>query len=353
MRNRNTQSMVGYVLDNLYWAVILFFLYRKLLFLPVFGLSYRWSQVLLALTVAAGIAAGILVTRKYRRNSLSVLCNLAGGYGVYFCVSFWRHLPIALWVTAGIAAVLVLGYVILVLSNFRRDRKQFCFPDALRKLLTGCFLGCRTLVCLSLAVLIGITAFKPLLGLPFVSPKVSVSDTSSQQEQTISNNMETVLLLQQEQWERLDLPGRVQVMQVIADIEANYLGIGEVTVCSGVLGEKTRGVYENNTRTVTLNLDLLGAGAARDVLKTLCHEVYHAYQHELVILYNSLSQEERQLFLFREAGKYKEEFESYIDGETDYEHYIEQWCEIDSNAYAYDAVEDYYNKIQAYLQEQS
>ena len=72
-----------------------------------------------------------------------------------------------------------------------------------------------------------------------------------------------------------------------------------------------------------------------------------------MILYNSLSQEERQLFLFREAGKYKEEFESYINGEVDYEHYIKQWCEIDSNAYAYDAANDYYNRIHAYLQEQS
>ena len=46
-------------------------------------------------------------------------------------------------------------------------------------------------------------------------------------------------------------------------------------------------------------------------------------------------------------------FESYINGEVDYEHYIKQWCEIDSNAYAYDAADDYYNRIHAYLQEQS
>ena len=88
MRNKNTFGPLEYIWNNFYLSVLLFILYRSLLFCPVFGLSYTASMVLFALSVALSMALGVFLTQKERRNCTSLLCNLALSFGVYSGVSF-------------------------------------------------------------------------------------------------------------------------------------------------------------------------------------------------------------------------------------------------------------------------
>lgn len=355
MKNRNTLGRAEYVWNNLYWAFLLFLWYRNNLFFPVFGFDYKKSVFILAGLVILGIIAGILLTHNRRRNHVSILCNQILSYGSYFVLSLWAIDETMFVNTLIVALILTVAYSVLVISNYLTDRKRMFIENGFKKCVDACLMNGRTIVAYVLVTAILIFAVKPILGLPLMEKSedyLFASEESHQDEgETIAGNMDTLLLLQEEEWKQLDASERLGVMKTVADIEANYLGIPEITVCTEVLEEDTLGHYVDNTRTVTLNLSYLAYADAYTMLLTICHECYHAYQYRLVDLYDELAPDHQELLLFYEASQYKEEFENYIDGSEDYLAYVNQWCESDSDDYAASAVIDYYSRIFLYIEE--
>lgn len=100
---------------------------------------------------------------------------------------------------------------------------------------------------------------------------------------------------------------------------------------------------------ITINIDHLEVDPAHDILDSLCHEARHAYQHRLCDVYDSVSEEQRELLVFYNVQMYKQEFSNYVNGKEDAFGYYYQWCESDARAYAREAVIDYYSKIETYL----
>lgn len=353
MRNKNTMGDWEYIWENLSWAVILFFLYRGIFFCPVFGWSYKLSLFFLAGVVMAGIGVGLILTWKRRRNYISLFTNIVSSYGIYFMISFWNINRRSVILTGVVAVVSVTAYMCLVFANYLRDRKRKRAVVTWGKCISSCLLSGRTLAASVLSILLISTAIKPMLGLPVMEAQADTVIANISQSanvgETIAENMDTILLLQEDQWFRLDASERLHILKTIADIEANYLGFPEVTVCTAVLEKNTLGSYDDSTRTITLNLSRLVCEDASTILETLCHECYHAYQHRLVSVYNALDVQSRELLVFYEASKYNQEFANYIDGNEDYDAYYDQWCETDSREYARDAAEDYFRRIEKYL----
>lgn len=355
MRNVNTMGQLEYVWENVYWSFLIFLLYRNLLFLPLFVFDYRQSSLLLVSSVIFGVSVGILLTHKHRRNHISLVCNVILAYGIFYTLSLWfvdRSLLVNL---ITIAAVLVACYAVLVISTYIIERVRSTVDVSIWRCLSSVLLNCRTLVAFVLASSIMFSISKPLLGFPFseIQKDIVILDTAGSQPEgeTISKNMEAVLLLQEDSWAKLDATERLNVMKVIADIEANYLGIPKVSINTAVLDEHTFGHYNNSTRTITLNLSYLTTASARTMLTTVCHESYHAYQYRLVELYEGLKAEDKDLLLFSEAAQYRDEFANYVDGSDNYYAYSRQWCEADSEEYAEDAVIDYYYRIEQHINE--
>lgn len=355
MRNVNTMGQLEYVWENVYWSFLVFLLYRNLLFLPLFTFDYRQSSLLLVSSVIFGVSVGILLTYKHRRNHVSLVCNVILSYGVYYILSLWFVDRSLLVYFATIAVVLAASYAALVIGTYTIGRVRSKIDVSIWKCLSSVLLNCRTLVAFVLFSSICFFVAKPLLGFPVLEIQediVILDNVGSQPEgETISKNMEAVLLLQEDSWAKLDATERLDVMKVIADIEANYLGIPELSVCTEILEEHTMGYYNDSARTITLNLSYLANADARTMLTTICHECYHAYQHRLVELYNELDSEDRGLLLFYEASQYRDEFANYVDGSDNYYAYSRQWCEADSEKYAEDAVIDYYYRIEQHINE--
>lgn len=300
------------------------------------------------------MSVGVLLTHKHRRNHVSLVCNIILSYGVYYTISLWFIDKKLLAIFTLVAAILVVSYSLLVFITYTIQRLTNNLDVSIGRCISSCLLNCRTFVACVLALTIAFTVAKPLFGFPILAcqEETVLLDTNGTTEgETISKNMDVVLLLQEDSWAHLDAAGRLNIMKIIADIEANYLGIPEVSVCTEVLEEHTMGYYNDSTRTITLNLSYLANADAQTMLTTICHECYHAYQHRLVELYNGLNAEDKDLLLFFEAAQYREEFANYIDGSENYYAYSSQWCEADSEKYAEEAVIDYYYRINQYNKE--
>lgn len=350
MRDINTRGFIGYVVEHFWWWAFLLFVYRNVLFFPIPGIEHGMSWNILICASAAAVFVGLLLTVNRRRNDLSMFINVTLPFSLYFAVTYIKVKPMAVMISAATAAVLALSYGTAVCVNYLRDAKAGIVAVSPAKAAGKCLINMRTLCAIALCTTMFATYGLQFMGVSLLEGKSKAADVG--QRQTIAANIDTVLMLQEDRWALLSIEERMQVLKVVCDIEANYLGINEVRVCADPLGEETLGSYNDKTRCVTLSYELLEQEDAHTLLEVTLHEMYHAYQYRLVDLYNSLQTHERQLLLMRDAARYKENFDNYENGYKSYYAYATQECELDSDNYAAWGVEDYYNRIEAHLAKQ-
>ena len=153
-----------------------------------------------------------------------------------------------------------------------------------------------------------------------------------------------VSLLREEVWVDLTLAERMNVLEWIAAVEGDALGLPfAVQVTEGELEDRVQGTYRNQERQITLSRKLVRNGSALEVLDTLAHELYHAYQYCVVELYQkNEAYQDMLLFSAANAEVYCREFENYQSGtEGGFSEYFNQQVEIDARAFAREICEKY------------
>ena len=355
MKHKARKEIWSYLLENVYWNLLVLWCYQNLLYCTVPGLNVEASLLLLNALVVAGICFGFLLTFRNRRNSLSIFIGAMYPVSFYYILSLWQMEWESITKVMGWTCVAAVCYVVLVGICYVRDRLLSRTRTGVWKCAFGCFMGVRTIVAFGMAVLLIGTCIGLL---PMDTARQKETPTRSESDQTYRNqiiiqNIDALLLLQQDVWRELDLGQRLEVLQIVSEMECANWGIPQVKICALSMSEETLGAYEHGTQTVMLSLEHLAFDEPEDILDTLCHEVYHAYQHRLVDLYNSLNAPERELALFRDVSDYAYEFDHYISGSDEgqtFESYINQKCEADSYAYASQAVSFYFDIINSYIE---
>ncbi len=178
-----------------------------------------------------------------------------------------------------------------------------------------------------------------------------VPETFYGEEWTISNNIDTILLLQESEWDKLSIKQRKDVLNVVLSIEGRYLELfNKINLEFKELEENVEGSYSHSSSTIYISSQLLEYGTAHDNLDTLCHEVFHSAEHQLVEIYQSLPESERNSCNYSElAETYIYEFSNYTRGVNDFNTYYQQRIEADARDYASASVNDYYRRIKEYL----
>lgn len=154
-------------------------------------------------------------------------------------------------------------------------------------------------------------------------------------------NISTISLLSDSCWKEMDTQEKLDTLQVIADIEADYLQIEPVSVVSMHLENHTLGSYNDANRTIKIDFDQHTEYDAMKCLNTLLHECRHAYQHDCV---DSLDWSDEQVLTglyYAQARQWRQNLASYIRSCNDYDAYRNQAIEVDAREYA-DEVEDIY-----------
>lgn len=342
MRDKSTMSKGEFVWNTVYYGLIIYFLFLNSSLIPLGGLTRSKSiWILIIMTVVLSVV-GVLLTCKKRRTTLTAIVNCLGPFLLYFLLSYWVFFKKRLVVALVVVGVLTVSYGILVLVNYFRDRTaNVSFGACLR----SCLLSCRTLATLGMAVAIVLLCGKTVLGIPNIESTEKADLPAKESYHTrlslTKANLDTILLLDNEEWTKLDEAQRLDVLKVLADMETAYHGIDPVALCADPLAENELGNYDAQTRTVTVNLRYLTECDGETLAETIFHECYHAYQHEMVDIFLSVDPAYRGVRIFRDASAYAKEFEDYIHPDEDPEGYENQDCEWDSEYYARDALRDY------------
>lgn len=140
----------------------------------------------------------------------------------------------------------------------------------------------------------------------------------------------------QENWAAADDEQRTALLQQLADYEAGQLGIPPVTLRVQRKDGNVWGTYEHDTGRINIDLEHVESSDVRYVMRTVLHEIYHAYQAYVVAQVDWDSEVAYSAY-FSTARSWKENWENYVqtDGsEEGNEAYALQPVEASARTYA-------------------
>ena len=343
---KNTMGAREYIRLNVLWLVVGIIWYKRLLFKQLPNCTYFDSLVILWTAIILFSVISFFVIFERARNGLSITASVLIPLEIYTVFAYYKFFPILFTVVLSVAAALIVLYSILILNKrIPNNRKRRII---IRRRINKWLCCSRIIAALTLSVLILPLAAKTVFNVPLLSSNIKIKNEIENNSYTIKNNIDELKKLQDSEWQKLSVQEKLNVLQIVANIEGRVLGIStELCVGAKSMPDYVIGQYVVNTDKIYINIDKVDKCDAEETLNTICHESYHAYQAKMADVYNNLSENDKKLKLFKDARKYAENYENYHSSGPKY---YDQPLETDAREYAEDAVDDYYSKIEYYLE---
>lgn len=328
-------TMAAFLLRHIIFVFVANAFYSMLLFRCVGQMGLSNSRCVLWGLVVGCCAWGISWQHQRYRNDFRVFCNVALAFGSYAVITYMALFPARIGLILAISVALAAGYVALI-----QVQPMDCTSPARRRLIRirrieRSVAAVHATLSLGLFCILALFVSSIFFGAAVLNPAVEATDPRQGTDQTIAVNEECLLLLEESRWRALSVRQRLDVMQTVANVECGELGLpGALTVGADDLGQGVYGCYDDQSRRILLDLDMLREEPSCQALITVCHEAFHSYQHRMIDVYDQVGQESRTLQFLRDAGTYRMEFGDYQDGEEDFEAYEAQACETDARSYA-------------------
>lgn len=344
-KDSSTLYFSEFLREGIIYAIIGLTWYRVIFrCIPVW--TYWKSLGLLGLMLCISVLLADLLF-LYQRTEKTVIYGCFVPFGIYTCLIYWHLLKIRIITLSVFAVLLTVAYCMLVC--FRKigngNRKRIMLRRAYRCLTKSFSVLAITSACLCVPLF-----FQAVFTGGILKSSVKAETEYIPEEIMIEKEMDTLLLLQEQEWVSLVPAEKLAVLQTVANIERSYFGIPvEITVVAGKLKENTLGQYNDSTHTISISIDVLENSDASESLEVLTHECQHAYQARLVDAYQNANAVDQQLRLYNAARSYSEEYADYEDGYSSFSDYYSQACESDAREYSYRAVDYYYRIIDEYL----
>lgn len=331
MRDVNTMSKFGYVLENLIWSLLVVRIYKMHCFTNFLSCNYETSNRILYIMVVCFVPIGVLLTIKMRRNSINTAINVAFPFAIYTIFAYINYLWLLILLSLIAACIGGAAYVVMT-NKYSRSATSNRNKTFTKK--RFCLLGIRAIstVCCSFVVIY--LAGTSLTGIQLYRPSENAETTSSSFEEYIEDNKDELSMLDESKWQQLSIGSKLNVLQLVCNAEAKRLGIQHpIYIKSKVFENDLLGEYIESEKTVLINTKLLNEGTVEEVITCITHECFHSYQHNLVNLYNSVNDEQKHLAVFDKAREYKDEFADYKGGDC-FDEYYNQTVESDSRNYS-------------------
>lgn len=349
MNDKQSMGIIEFIISDIWWGIVVWLYYKNFLFRHIDPFSLRESRYILAALVVVTSLIGILLEYRSHRDYFSIALNLAFGFGIYAILTYLPVKPRLICFIIAVSSILAIIYSADVLCHRIRNRKKFKRILFRRLLRAG--RGSALILGAGLTVLMVYMGANVFFGSFLITPSVTPTNQTDGAGQHIADNMDTLVKLKADTWESLSVDEKVDVLQVVANIEQTYLGLPhELNVGAANLREGVAGSYSDIDHEIYVSIDSLLNDSAVECIDTVAHEAYHALEYRMVDAYLEASEETKPLILYYDATVYMDEFADYTDGLKDTERYSSQKCESDARAYAKEATCEYVERIIDYMQ---
>ena len=348
MKYKSPKKIGEYLFDCLFYTVVSMLWYKNLLFRCLPERTYTESTIALWAMIGFAIFLCAFTINRRMGTGWTIATALIVPYGLYTVLAYAE--TAGNWMLIVLASTVVVAVIYTVFLMTRKMKNHRNKGQVIKRRFRHCCVVSQSMIVIVLLAVMSTIGTQGIFGENILNSSISATTNNQRDYQTISNSIDTILLLQEGEWMNLTTKEKIDTLQTVANIEAHYLGLpNELNVGAANLGEYTLACYNDKTHTISIDLDHLENDSVYDVLGSCCHEAYHSYQHRLVDVYNTADENLKGLRIYRLVAQYGKEFNDYVDGESNFCSYYYQSCEIDARDYAESAVCNYYNRIREYL----
>ncbi len=337
----NTLPVDEYIESSVIINLIAIFWYKLTIFRRLPTMTMDRSVVVFIVLAVVCTFAGIVLSVGCARNMTSILDSILVIYGIWTILSYRDTFPAFLNIILCIAALTAAGVLSRLMLRLKNTdiRNKRIILETLNELIKT-----RRIIAAVCAVIIS-----PFIVSFYRYHEISWLQNTSYTEQAdsiwmIENNPDILYNLQEDVWEGLSNKEKADLLQSIANIETNYLGLThELRVTVIKERDSLLGTYQDPTHTITVNKKYFDTMSAHAAVEIISHEAYHSYQHSLCKVYDSVDPAYTGLMLFSDVPYYQKEFRNYTNVDVDKDKYRGQLCERRAREYAAQRVEEYYS----------
>ncbi len=317
MTDKNTVTPKAFIVMNIV-GVLLIFVAFPIFFHQEIGLWNAVSLILLS-------ACGCLLSFSKRRNRLSVWIDLLLPIELIALFSRDSQSKRLIPVLSVIFVFLAFGYAALVIRSGWKRRGYF---RVTRIQLRWIVCGVRTIFAVIMSVLLLPLAVN--YRAPSIPTQVSVNELSCSTESCEAS----LSRIAAPKYKTLTREDKLNVLRDVCRVEFTELGIkhGFSLEC-GELDDENLAQYNESNYTITINSKYIDNHSPFSLVRTMCHECFHARQFELLDDCDSFGQyTEEELEEIQTV--YRRELDNYCSPREDSERYRAQKIERDANTYA-------------------
>ena len=324
---KNTMDSIEYIQNYAFAGEMCLLAYYYTVFVSLQGCTATQSILILEVALLGGLVVDLLPVFRILKCGWSILTTMFFLLGGYTFVTYYRNNPALYLSVLAVAAVAAIGYAV-----WRFPRKSS--------------MGVKTV-----AAVVGIFFILCSAAIKYIPQAENVLyRTVYTDADVLDAHIEELRNLKAENYAMLTASEKIQLLQVVADIEGRYLGLDtRITVGCSDLKEDVLGYYKDSTKEIQIDTEYLDS-EPREVICLLCHEMYHAAQHEYARIYDKLSQDEKKSYFLTEAAEYAEELKHYKSGEEggayEYFSYYSQTLEREARAYGLVSAEQIFQRIE-------
>lgn len=353
-KKRFVSSIFREIGKCVFFIFLVFFGYVSLFFIPIDGVTIKQSKMILLACMVGFCILGILLRFKRIHKIGYTVLDVLAGIGVYVVLAYRKYYSKQIFV---ILLCLILLSLFLLACNiiegsmaFKGEKKNLSVHKLIwENLLVSLNFLERTMGVLALILLIPIV-YGRFVNKGIMVPseeKPSLLASYGDRGEFSGANFEKIVKIRMDStWNELTLEEKLNTIQCICNYEANYWGLSEpVKVVLDSLSGNTIASYYDDLRIVKVDTELIESGTAYSVLESILHEMYHAWQHDLVRLYLDSKESQRKMKVFEKCPSYIKEMQDYQSGGEDYGDFVSyylQEMEKDAREYATEGVIRYY-----------
>lgn len=353
-KNQSTINTEGYIVYSTLFFCLLYLFYFYSVFSP-YVTRLRFSSVKEFNFITIFSFASCFIAFSRTRHIVTMITAVVFPFCIFTLINlrslFQGLTSMAILMIASMAAVC---FIIIRKDYSMSSGKGFRFSN---RTLKKCVIAVQMVFTLIMSLCIMTVVVTNVI----VFHKNSSTDVSMEEQQameevrtydlsvyTTDNFSKELESFNAKNWSELTMSERLQLLQLIANIEANSMGIAQpFVVKSDNLVQKdkdiyTTGCYQSKYNTIYIDNYYLEAEESYWVLQTICHECYHGWQHSLVKLYFEAGEDCKQLRIFSDVREYIDNMKSYDEALQNFDQYYNLKLESMARSYGEDRAKDYY-----------
>lgn len=291
----------------------------------------------------------LISMKKHRRTLAEAIASYLLPLEIYTVLAFgwlWKRMTIIVLAVS----ILILTAMAILLKTKATHLSNLSFR--VRSRIVGRLVAFVLSICFS--IMVGRVCYGVFVPRKAVVPTANYTvNVGNEDGWHIRNNIDTLVKLSDGSWDSMTAEDKIDVLQVVVNIDANYLGIPyNLTLSASELPANEATLlaqYRDSDHSILINLDYLNKLTPYECVEGVAHEVFHAEQHCVVRVFENVDEQYKNLLYFSNVETMRNEFYNYIDGKNDLEGYYEQYIEKTARAYGAWSANDYKETIEEYI----